>query len=272
MEILLKASSLTRLYLLATFLAIGGPVHAQAAATPTAVPDTKPLPEFDVSTIKPNNTGSGSIRISVNDGLLQATNVQMKGMLELAFDVRQDSIFGLPHSVEASHYDIVAKVVDADPKVLEKLTREQRGDMVRHLLKDRFKLKWHREIRTLPVLELVAMKSGSKLTPSTSQSDDTNMNTSNSTLTATHVSMDDLARFLANQTHNPVVDKTGLAGKYDLQLKWRREEQSAQSGATDDPLPTLYTAIQEQLGLKLESGKGPVNVLVIDHIEEPTEN
>jgi uncharacterized protein (TIGR03435 family) len=249
-------------------LAAGNFAYAQVPAAT----DAKPLPEFDVSTIKPNNTGSGSTRVSMNDDMLQATNVHLKGMLELAFDVRQDSIFGLPHSVEASHYDVIAKVVDADPKVLEKLTRAQRGDMVRHLLEDRFQLKWHREIRTLPVLDLVVKKGASKLTPSAVQNDDTSINTNNTTMTAKHASMNDFAQFLANQTHNPVIDKTGLAGKYDLQLKWRREEQGAQSSATDDPLPTLYTAIQEQLGLKLESGKGPVNVLVVDQITEPTEN
>jgi bla regulator protein BlaR1 len=264
----LSAFTFIRISALAMLVATGSVARAQAVAA-----DAKPLPEYDVSTIKPNNTGSGSIHVSMNDDILQTTNVQLKELLEMAFDVRQDSIFGLPHTLEASHYDIVAKVVDADPKVLEKLTREQRSDMVRHLLEDRFQLKWHREVRTLPVLDLVVIKSGSKLTPSATQNgDDTSVNTNNTTMTAKHISMNSLAEFLANQTHNPVIDKTGLTEKYDLQLKWRREEQGPQSGLTDDPLPTLYTAIQEQLGLKLEAGKGPVNVLVIDQIAEPTEN
>lgn len=84
--------------------------------------------------------------------------------------------------------------------------------------------------------------------------------------------MDRLTPFLAQQTHMPVIDKTGLKGTYNFHLKWQREEEEPSSGMHDQTFPTIYAALPEQLGLKLESGKGPVDVLVIDHIEQPGDN
>jgi uncharacterized protein (TIGR03435 family) len=89
---------------------------------------------------------------------------------------------------------------------------------------------------------------------------------------AVGVPMDRLTRFLASQTHMPVVDKTGLKGIYSFHLKWQREEEGPASGLHDQTLPTIYAALPEQLGLKLESAKGPVDVLGIDHIEQPSDN
>jgi uncharacterized protein (TIGR03435 family) len=256
-----------------TVLLLAPAIHAQAAGNSAS----KPMPEFDVSTIKPNDTGSGSSRVSMDDDILQATNILIKVLLEEAFHIKQDDIYGLPHWAEVSHYDIVAKVVDADPQVLKDMTREQRALMLRQLLEARFQLRTHTEVRTLPVLNLVVTKGGSKLIPSPLREDDAkhfggSMHTHNGDLTAQHVSPDDLVGFLAEQTHVTVVDQTGLAGRFDFEFKWQREDQGPQSGLHDDSLPTLYTALQEQLGLKLVSGKGPVTVLVVDHIEAPSEN
>ena len=97
------------------------------------------------------------------------------------------------------------------------------------------------------------------------------MNSINSELTAIGVPMDRLTRFIATQTRTPVADKTGLKGIYSFHLKWQREEEGPASGLHDQALPTIYAALPEQLGLKLESGKGSVDVLVVDHIEQPSE-
>jgi uncharacterized protein (TIGR03435 family) len=261
-----------RILFLAALLSISGLAYAQAAA----VTGTKPQPDFDVSTIKPNNTGGGSISVNTGIDTLRATNVQLKSLIEWAFNVKEDQIFGLPHWAEVSHYDIVAKVVDAEPEVLRNLTREERATMVRHLLESRLQMKTHLEVRTLPVLELMVAKSGSKLTvapPGANlKSSRNSMHTDDAvmTLTATHDRMEDIAGVLSDQVHKPVVDKTGLTGLYDFELKWQRDETPNAPG--DASLPTLYTALQEQLGLRLESGKAPVNVVVIDDIHEPTEN
>lgn len=98
------------------------------------------------------------------------------------------------------------------------------------------------------------------------------MNVNNEEMTAIGVPMESLVRFLSSMTHMPVVDKTGLKGAYNLHLKWQREEEGQSSGLHDQALPKIYAALPEQLGLKLESGKGPVQVLVVDHIEQPVEN
>jgi uncharacterized protein (TIGR03435 family) len=98
------------------------------------------------------------------------------------------------------------------------------------------------------------------------------MNVNNDEMTAIGVPMGTLVRFLASQTHMPVVDETGLKGNYNFNMKWQREEEGPSSGLHDQALPPIYAALPEQLGLKLESGKGPVNVLVVDSIEQPGEN
>jgi uncharacterized protein (TIGR03435 family) len=262
-----------------TVLLLTPGIDAQAAGAAQAAvaAESRPMPEFDVSTVKPNDTGSGSIRVSMNDDILQATNVQIKMLMEEAYHVEQDDIFGLPHWAEVSHYDIVAKVVDADPQVLKDMTREQRALMVRHLIEGRFQLKTHTEVRMLPVLNLVVAKGGSRLTPSAPREDDAkgfggSMHSNNGDMTARHISVADIVSFLTDQTHVTVIDKTGLSGRFDFEFKWQREDQGPQSGLREDLAPTLYTALQEQLGLKLESGKGPVTVLVVDHIAAPSEN
>ncbi|WP_160115090.1 TIGR03435 family protein [Bryocella elongata] len=257
--------------------AAGGPAAAVAS------------PDFDVSTVKTNNTGSGSIRISVHDDMLRADNVVVKMLLEQGFDIRQDQILGLPHWAEVNHYDITAKVVDMTPEQRKGLNKAERMAMMQKLLVERFGVKTHVETRILPRLDLVIAKDGMKLEefkapppveggadkPELEKFDPKrggSMTGSNNELTGTGVEMAPLINFLSNQTHMPVADKTGLKGKYSFHLKWQREDEGAQSGLHDDSLPTIYSAITEQLGLKLESAKGPVQVLVVDHIDLPEEN
>ena len=249
----------------------------QAASPATSA--TSPAPEYEVATVKVNNTGSGSIRVSITDDVLQATNVPLPTMLEIAFDIRPEQIVGLPHWAQVDHYDITAKVVDMNQQQLRGLSEDQRKTMIQHLLVDRFHLQSHTETRTLPLLELTVAKGGIKFAEWKKPADDQNpsqgkgyMRVNNDEMTANGVPMDRLIRFLASQTHMPIVDKTGLKGSYNFQLKWQREEAGPESGLHDQALPSIYVALPEQLGLKLESAKGPVDVLVVDHIEEPSEN
>lgn len=243
-------------------------------------------PDYDVSTVKSNNTGSHSIRVSIDDGLLRADNAQVKMLMEMAFDIRQDQILNLPHWAEVNHYDITAKVVEMTKEQQKALNKEQRQAMMQKLLKERFHLEAHVEERTLPILELVVAKEGIKFqefhkpaedeTPAEPGKPDPKrggfMNMSNNSLSATGLPMDSLAKALSSMTHMPVTDKTGLTGLYSFTVKYQREEEGPQSGLRDDSLPTIYTALQEQLGLRLEKSKGPVKVLVVDRIEQPEEN
>lgn len=247
------------------------------AQTPAPSRTNAAAPDYDVATVKVNNTGSGSSHIDISDDILRVTNVQLGPMLEIAFDIRRDQIVGLPHWAQVDRYDMIAKAVDTDPSQVHALSDDQQRTMLQHLLEQRFHLQTHTEKRTLPLLELAVTKEGVKFdewkAPSNGQeSNKGSMRVHNDELTAVGVPMGSLTRFLASQTHMPVVDKTALRGIYNFQLKWQREEEGPVSGLHDQALPTIYAALPEQLGLKLVSAKGPVAVLVVDHIEQPSEN
>jgi uncharacterized protein (TIGR03435 family) len=245
--------------------------HAQTAASQETA-DAK-TPVYDAVAIKPNDSGSGSSRISSNMDRYNATNVSLKSLLEDAYGVKEDMITGVPKPMESARFDIAAKVIDPDPAVLKKLDAEQRRTMRRAILLDRFQLKVHTEVRTLPVYEMSVMKGGPKLKISSSTGNGLSTNTHNiahgTELNARNVSMAALASTLYSQVHRTVVDKTGLGGRYDLDLTWSPDDRS-----TPDPdaEPSIFTALQDQLGLKLQSAKGPVEILVIDHVAMPSAN
>ena len=141
--------------------------------------------------------------------------------------------------------------------------------MLQALLAERFQLKFHSEAKEVSGYALLVAKNGPKLKPSPPDAQGgMRMNTPGQTvaMTVTKWSMEQLARQFSGQTQQPVLDKTGLAGEYDFQLMF------VPDGASDTSAPELLTAIQEQLGLKLEPTKVPIEVLVIDHAEKPSEN
>jgi uncharacterized protein (TIGR03435 family) len=237
-----------------------------------------PRPFYDVVVIKPSNSLGHRMSMDMNETLLRAENVSLKQLLVNAYLVREGLIFGLPAWAESSRFDITAKVTDPDMNALHSLSREQRQAMLAAILADRFHLKTHTEIKTLPVYELVVAKDGPKLKtttlppPGADNADPLgygNLDVHNTELTATGVTLADLALNLTFPLDRTVLNKTGLTGRYDFQLRWTADGASA--GATDAP-PDLFTAIQEQLGLKLQAAKGPVTTLVVDHVELPTGN
>ncbi|HXE62585.1 MAG TPA: TIGR03435 family protein, partial [Bryobacteraceae bacterium] len=179
------------------------------------------------------------------------------------------------------------KVAGADVAAFKKLTLDQVRSMGRLILTDRFKFASHEEKKILPLYSLVVAKGGSKLQRSTMSTEDPNARTgvigvghssnSNGTfmteLTARGAAMDALASTLSRQGLGRVVlDNTGLTDRYDFKLSWAGVSMAADANPTDTSGPSLFTAVSEQLGLKLESQKGPVSVLVVDHIEEPSSN
>jgi uncharacterized protein (TIGR03435 family) len=247
---------------------------AQAAAPPDAA--TPPLlPAYDVMTIKVNKTLSGSVSIDTEDSTFTATNVSLKNLLADAYDIREDLIVGLQGPVESSSFDVSAKITDPDIPALKKLTSKQTGELLLPLLTERFQLKTHVETKTLAVYELVVLPGGPKLKLSADQTKTGNGSTasqvsrSRGKMTANDMPMAGLAEALAGQIHRAVIDKTGLKGNYDLTLQWSNDD-NPDSGAEN--LPTIFTAVEEQLGLKLQSAKGPVETLVVDHAAMPSEN
>lgn len=136
--------------------------------------------------------------------------------------------------------------------------------MLQTLLADRFRLVLHRETKQLPVYELIVAKGGPKLKESAEDAS-TFLHTDAKSITAAKVAMPMFVKLLSQQMGRSVLDKTGLSENYDFKLEWTPDEANGDG-------PSIFTAIQEQLGLKLEPSKGPVEVLVIDHAEKPSEN
>jgi uncharacterized protein (TIGR03435 family) len=244
------------------------------------------LTAFEVASIKPNKSGGGGSSTSFNHGRFTATNASVKNILQYeAYGIPEIQIQGGPDWLGSERFDIEAKVDDATAEKMGKLGRDERiqlnRQLVQQLFADRFKLAVHWETKEFPVYALVVAKNGPKLEHSKDTGGGTSISSNNEKLTAKGVTMEKLAQTLTGLTQRElgrfVIDKTGLEGRYDLALTWSPEEGSAAmvntSADNSSPLdPSIFTALQEQLGLKLESTKGPVESLVIDHIEQPSEN
>jgi uncharacterized protein (TIGR03435 family) len=274
-----------RLFLFATYCAMSAVAGASAQGS---APTTKPgagtkAPAYDVVVIKPNKSDSGMISADIGDDSYSATNVSLKMMMQNAYDTKIDLIFGLTGWADSARFDVQAKIVDTSSEALKKLTPEQRRGMLRTVLEDRFQLKVHKQLEMLPVYELVVAKSGSKLKEVEPPDPDAtldehktlngvqrgNMRMGGTQFVAHDVQLSLLTSVLSHQLHRSVLDKTGLQGKYDLALNWSLEDATA---SQDSPESFLFTALQEQMGLKLQPAKGKVETLRVDHVELPKEN
>jgi uncharacterized protein (TIGR03435 family) len=277
----------------------------QKAAEPATVTGDKAA-IYDVASIRPSRIGSGGM-ISwyyLPDGL-SAKNVTLQVLIQSAYGVEDYQISAAVKWLGTETFNVEAKVDNSVADKLRGLTAEQRSveeqPMLQALLADRCKLQLHRETKELPVYALIVAKDGPKIQEA--KPGDTYPNGIKGLdgigrpgvtqfgwglLRGQGVSMANLARKLSSRGNlgRPVVDKTGLTGKYDYTLKWTPDQgrspmfkgpESGQQGVDDRPspessAPSLFPAIQEQLGLKLESTKAPVEILVIDHVEKPSEN
>lgn len=197
----------------------------------------------------------------------------VRGLIMYAYNMKNWQVSGpaQPSPVGDDFYDVVAKAEgDAAP------TKEEFRQMLQSLLADRFKLKVHREMRELPVYALVLGKNGTKFKESASDASfhgNVAVKGRNYEVTLTNASMDDVVRGIANSfPDRPVVDRTGLTGTYDVKMTYTPD---VRSNRTTDPDPNdigIFTAVQDQLGLKLEPQKAMVEILVVDHVEKPSEN
>jgi uncharacterized protein (TIGR03435 family) len=263
----------TYLLLIAASLIFAAP-PARAQTTVPATSDT-----FDVISIHQNNTaadGHHHIYNNPSDSHFRTVNLSLKDLLQFAYDLPKSQILGAPPWLDSTMFDIEAKSgpsIDAELQALPSdQARRRKQLMVQALLADRFKLVAHQETRQLPVYALVVAKGGPKFNPST-----INGTTISTGRTRLHVAGSDdtiaiLARELAQVLGRVVLNNTGLSARYDLTLQWTPDD-ALTNGASDPNLPPgIFTAIREQLGLKLDSTKGPVPVLVLDHVETPSAN
>jgi uncharacterized protein (TIGR03435 family) len=272
-----------------------GSATSTGGTVPTATTDVK-VPTFDVVSIKPNKSASGMVKTMFKPDGYAATNVSLNMLIQAAYGVKEDQISGAPSWADSARYDIDAKVAGPDVPDLQKMKNEDRGVLLQPLLAERFKLAIHHETKVLPIYELVVAKNGPKLkeaTPGDTGGDGIKgpygvpragmMMMRPGQLTGQGIPMTSLANQLSRPLHRTVIDKTGLTGKYDLTLQWTDDHSDLLFKGPDgspqraDPVPdasgpSLFTALQEQLGLKLQSTKGPVETIVIDHVEMPSEN
>jgi bla regulator protein blaR1 len=293
------------LLVVAGTMAVAGPLMfglmqepQKQAASPVAGAASK-VPAFEVASIKPNKSGTGMTMLRTTPVGFSASNVSLKALIQQAYGVEEDQILGAPSWLGSERYDMEAKVASSDTDALHDLNPDQRRLMLQPLLADRFQLKVHTELRDLPVLALVVAKGGPKLHEA--KPGDTYPNGLKGfdgeggpgmmlmrpgQLTAQGLDLSSVAKLLSQQLGRTVQDKTGLTGKYDFTLQWKPDrDPSPMPGAPppgqqgpdatlspDSSEASIFTAVQEQLGLKLESRKAPVEVLVIDHVEAPSEN
>jgi len=280
--------------------------HVAAAQTPAPKPiDAAPPAAFEAASIKPQAPSSdGNIRTMVRypaNGRLTAAGATVKTLICVAYGISDFQVLGGPNWIDEERYDVEATPGAALEEQLQKMTSDQstlvKHQMLQTLLAERFKLTLHHDTKELPIYALVVAKGGSKLQET--KPDDANPDPANASahptnkgrmrmsfqstaieLTATGMAMDGLARQLASQLHSTVQNQTGLKGIYDFTVHFTPDDAGMDasgpggSGASlsDNSGTSIFAAVEDQLGLKLESKKGPVDVVVVDHVDKPSDN
>jgi uncharacterized protein (TIGR03435 family) len=289
------ARTIRSVFLLATAGIVAfGAVNALRGQAPAA--DTR-LPAFEVASVKPHRSDDQRVMmVAQPGGRFTATSIGLRLLIRTAYQLQDDQIAGGPNWLTSDRFDIVAKSADGAPQY-------QLLGMIQALLADRFKLAVHHETKELPIYALVVARSdgtlGSQLRrndcdPSrdnppgppdpTRQRPCGSISNGIGRLTIRAMPMAQILQFLSSSVNRVVLDRTGLAGNFDVDLQWTPDLTQGPSGGSPlgqstvvngqavDPNgpPSIFTALQEQLGLKLESTKWPVDVLVIDHVQQPT--
>lgn len=250
-------------------------VYAQA-------PASRPVFDaFEVATIKPTApdwTGGRYMRMQTAHQF-EARGYSLRVILSATYNLTPKAVTGGPAWVDSDLYDIHAEAPgDVRP------TLEEQMSMLRRLLAERFNLTIHREQKEFAIYALTVAKSGPKLTPSSPVTSPEGapplvffLSPGEARLPARDATIGELAWMMQRSAvDRPVVDRTGLSGRYDFELEFTPDETlfggNVPKGNVDDPKPDLFSAMQQQLGLRLEATRGPIEALVIDRAERPTEN
>ncbi|HSZ17804.1 MAG TPA: M56 family metallopeptidase, partial [Terracidiphilus sp.] len=283
----------------AAVLAVGVPVgfgvlHAMQAPAELVHASSGPVPTFEVASIKPNHDTRPGRMIGMSPTGFTAKHASLKELIGFAFGMRgDDQLIGAPSWANSEFFDIEAKVSEADIEAAKTLSMEQKRNqlclMVQSLLADRFALKTNIETRELPVYALVVANGGVKMKevqvdpfppagtpPPPGAHLPRLMKTGPTQYTATAFPIGEIPHWLSHFDelgNRVVVDQTGLKGNFDFVLNGiSLGSIEGNHEAPDEPTTSIFTALQEQLGLKLESRKTPVEVLIVDHAEQPSAN
>ncbi len=265
------------------------PIHQEAGSSPS----------FEVATVRPSRAEATGTNYHLSTSRFQAENAPLTALIRFAYDIKSDDQLPKePSWISSERFDVDAKADDAEVEAMTKLLPDQKFEqfrlMVRSLLEDRFKLKVSTQMKELPAYALVVAKGGPKLTPlnlppaEAARKMPTMGGWSKGDMKAGACSMEMFTRWISGNNdigNRVVIDATGLTGVYDFTLSWTpdniRAAQLSAASAGQGPVsasvgdtskPSIFTALQEQLGLKLESRKAPVQVLVIEHVEQPSPN
>jgi uncharacterized protein (TIGR03435 family) len=231
-------------------------------------------PAFDVASVKrsaPDNPNGSTFEYMTGGGL-RVLNGTLRGLIESAYDVREFQVRGGPAWLTADRYDVVARSQPGDIAASRADDMKSTRLKLQTLLADRFKVIVHREVRELQEYALVTDKKGTKFTAAAAEdaaSGRTGIQSNSCHMTATQANMTNLTFVLSRRLQRPVVDRTGLTERYNFQLDWSSDGACADA---NDNSPSIFTALQEQLGLKLESIKGPVETIVVDRAERPAKD
>jgi len=226
-------------------------------------------PVFEVAAVKHSDPNSGIHRFHMEGRHFKIEYQTVKRLMMFAYGVNKGQIVGEPEWANSEWFD-----VDGVPDVEGEPSMKQAQEMVRRLLTDRFGLRFHREQRDMAIYALIVAKGGSKLkktqsAPNSLPDQSGGNNSGVRRMKFTNNSMEEFALGMQFMVDRPVVDKTGLPGKWDFDLVWTYDD----TRLTDpDAPPGLFTAVQEQLGLRLDAVKAPVDVLVVDTVERPSAN
>lgn len=227
-------------------------------------------PDWDVATVRPADPNAKNDKFDVVGRHVIVENQPVEVMLMMAYGLQKSQIANAPDWVKTERYDVEGLAnVDGQPSV------EQFQGMVRKLLAERFGLKMHMDRREMPVFALTVANGGPKMEkspgdPKGVMNESVRGGDGQRTLGFTNTSMKDFALLMLVEVDRPVVDQTGLEGRYNFQLSYTKDEQRAPTDG--NAAPSLFTAIQEQMGLKLDPVKAPAPVLVIDSVQRPTAN
>jgi uncharacterized protein (TIGR03435 family) len=232
---------------------LGAALYGQPAAAP----------HFEVASIKPSNDPPGHSGSDSDRGRLTMTNVTLKRCIMGAYAIGPNQIVGGPDWLDSDRFQISAKAEGpANDAAI--------NAMLQTLLAERFQLVVHRETRTIPAFVLEVAKNGPKVENSEGSGNTTN--SQRGRIEAKGTSMKMFAEVLSRQMELPVVDQTGLEGVFSFTLQWTPESTRPVKPEETPEGPSVFTAIQEQLGLRLRSQKAPVEVLVVERAEKPSEN
>lgn len=242
----------------------------------TVLAQSPPATAFEVASVKPNKSGSGDSSMHTTRAELIMENVSLKQWIEWAYNLKDYSLSG-PDWLDSERFDVIAKPPSGTQ--LDWSKPDVYKPMLQSLLVERFQLAFHRESKMLPAYALIVDKKGAKIQP-VEAGGPKGTTSGRGRLAGTKVSMADFADHLSSQVDRPVQDLTGLQGVFNYKLQWTEDRPvvPGDGGEHREPTesatgPSLFSALQEQLGLKLEGRKLPIQVLAIDRIERvPTEN